>query len=59
MGAILVKHGTSGKASGHKSASRSGYLSDTQIVDANSEDQVQSRVRFSVKHSVKTSEPDA
>ncbi len=62
-GAILASHGTSEKESGHKSTRNSGNLPDTQMViaqrPAKSDDQVQSRVRFNVKNSVETCEPDA
>ena len=62
-GAILASHGSSEKGSGLRSTSRSGNLSDTQLViaqrPAKSDDQVQSRVRFNVKNSVETCEPDA
>ena len=62
-GAILASHGTSEKESGQKSTRNSGNLPDTQLViaqrPAKSDDQVQSRVRFNVKNSVETCEPDA
>ena len=61
--AILASHGTSEKESGHKSTRNSGNLPDTQMMQmqrpAKSDDQVQSRVRFNVKNSVETCEPDA
>ena len=58
-GAILASHDTSEKESGYKSTRKSGNLPDTQMVDAKSDDQVQPRVKFSVKNSVEISEPDA
>ena len=57
---MLVPHDMSEKMNGLRSTRKSGNLSDTHMDNrAKSDDQIQSRVRFNVKNSVETCEPDA
>ena len=58
-GAILVPHDMSEKMNGLRSTRKSGNLSDTTALTSATDDQIQSRVRFNVKNSVETCEPDA
>ncbi len=58
-GVILTSHDTSEKMDGLRSTRKSGNLSDTTALTMATDDQIQSRVRFNVKNSVETFEPDA